>query len=87
MLCFLNVTSAVGHKVGRLKDVLDDEKLLRSIMTKADNRFVISLYIGYILYHCNAKKVLIYSSDVYKCVHLRDERTQKSTLINLSIEL
>ena len=38
----------------RLKDVLDNEKLLHFIMTKAGNRFMISLYIGYILYHCNA---------------------------------
>ena len=43
-------------------------------MTKLDNRFVISLDLGYVLHHCNAEKVLIYSPDVNKCVHVREDR-------------
>ena len=41
---------------------------------KADNRFVISLYFGYVLHHCNAKKFIIYSSDVTQCVRLSGYR-------------
>ena len=44
------------------------------IMTKKDNHFVISLDLGYVLHHYNAEKVLIYSSDVKECVHLREDR-------------
>ena len=43
-------------------------------MTKTENRFVISLDLGYVLYHCNAEKVLIYFPDVNECVHLREGR-------------
>ena len=43
-------------------------------MIKTDNHFVISLDFGYVLHHCNADKVLIYSSDVNECVHLRKDR-------------
>ena len=47
------------------KDVLEDEKLLRFFMTKTDNRFVISLDLGYFLHHCHAKNSLnIYASTV-----------------------
>ena len=42
-------------------------------MTKTDIRCVIPLDRGYILHHCNAEKVLIYSSDVNECVHLRED--------------
>ena len=44
----------------RLQSVFEDEKLLSFIMTKTDNRFVISLNLGYVLFHCNARKLLIY---------------------------
>ena len=44
-------------------------------MTKADNRFVISLDLSYVLHCCNAGKVLIsLSHDENKCVHLREDR-------------
>ena len=42
-------------------------------MTKTDNRFVISLDLDSILHHYNAEKVLIYSPDVNKCVHLGED--------------
>ena len=38
----------------RLQDVLTDKKLLRFIMTKTGDRFVISLDLGYVQHHCNA---------------------------------
>ena len=38
-------------------------------------------YLGCILHHCNAKKVLIYSYDVTECVFLRGDRILKSALI------
>ena len=38
-----------------LQDVLEDEMLLRFFMTKADNRFMISLDFGYVQHHYNAK--------------------------------
>ena len=41
-------------------------------MTKTDNRFVISLDLGHVLHHCNAKK-LIHSHDVTEYVSLRGE--------------
>ena len=44
----------------RLQSVLEDEKLLSLIMTKTDNRFVILLNLGYVLFHCNARKLLIF---------------------------
>ena len=34
---------------------MKDGKLLRFIMTKTENRFVISLDFGYVLHHFNAK--------------------------------
>ena len=47
------------------KDVLENEKSLRFFMTKTDNRFVISLDLGYFLHHCHAKNSLnIYASTV-----------------------
>ena len=52
---------------------MQDDKFLRFIMTKADNRFVNSLDI-YVLHHCNAEKVLTYSSDVNKHVHIKEDR-------------
>ena len=44
----------------RLQDILEEEKLLRSIMTKANNYLVISLDLGYVLHHCNTEQFLIY---------------------------
>lgn len=47
------------------KDVWEDEKSLRFFMKKTDNRFVISLDLGYFLHHCHAKNSLnIYASTV-----------------------
>lgn len=43
-----------------LQNVLEDKKFSRFIMTKTDNRFMISLDLGYVPHHCNTKKLVIY---------------------------
>ena len=43
------------HLSRRLIDILDYEKSLRIIITKTENRFVILLDFGYVLYHFNDK--------------------------------
>ena len=48
----------INNLSSHLKNVLEYEKLLRFIMTKTDNRFVISLDFGYALHHCNAEKLI-----------------------------
>ena len=40
-------------------------------MRKIDNYFVISLDFGYVLHHCNVKKLLIYPHDINECVDLK----------------
>lgn len=55
----------------RVQDVVENEKMLRFIMTKTGNCFVISLGFGYVLHHCNAKKLPM---EVTKCVCLKGER-------------
>ena len=47
----------------RFQDVLEDEKLLSFIITKTDNRFGISLDLGYVQHHCNAEKLVVYSHE------------------------
>ena len=42
-----------------LQDVFEDEKLLRSIMAKTGNHFVISLDFGYVLHHCNLIIIIV----------------------------
>ena len=60
----------------RYWDVLEDEKLLRFITTKAGNRFVISLDLGDVLHHCNTEKVFIYLPDATECVQENLEETE-----------
>ena len=52
----------------RLQDVLTDKKLLRFIMTKTGDRFVISLDLGYVQHHCNATGSFTYLHDVTECL-------------------
>ena len=46
-------------------------------MIKTDNRFVISLNLGHVLHHCNAKKLLIHSHEVTEYVRLRGDRIKE----------
>ena len=65
--------------------LLEDEKLSHFIVTKIDNRFVISLDFGYVLHHCNAKGSLYIRRMFLNVVRLLEFR--KSTLIGVSMEL
>ena len=47
--------------------MLEDDKLLLYYEKKTGNYFVISLDFGYVLHHCNVKKLLIYPHDINEC--------------------
>ena len=64
---FVNIFSVTIIRLRRrLKDVLEEEKLLRFIMTKTDNHFVMSLDFVYVLHFHNAENSL------YICMKLID---------------
>ena len=57
-------------------------------MTKTGNCLtMISLDLNYGLHHCNTEKVLVYSPDTNNCVHLKEDRIQKSVVISFSMGL
>ena len=57
-------------------------------MTKTGNCLtMISLDLNYGLHHCNTEKVLVYSPDTNNCVHLKEDRIQKSAVISFSMGL
>ena len=55
--CLNNFNRIFSSKV--IQDVLEDVTLLCFITTKTDNRLVKSLDFGYVLHHCNTKKLVI----------------------------
>ena len=67
--------------ISRLPRRLQDGKLLRFIMTKTENRSVISLGLGCVLHHCNAEKRFIYSHE-YLSIYVSIVYTYRNTSIN-----